>query len=476
MGKKVFRLRSRLAGFSTGLAGFVFVIMTISAQEPSNPTPGPLTTQTPALTSASFSTSPSVSVSDPPPLDVPENPAYAPDAEVPLPAPETSDASVEADANVTGISSSPRRFHYNLQIGARFAHDDNIFLRNTDRQSDYYLAISPQLTLGFGDYNTREENFVRVDYAPSMVFYRDHSEENGFQQIFRLTGQYRLRRLTLVLSQGIDVLDGVETDTKVSKDSLNNRLNLDVSGRTKRKIYVTDVSANYDFSAKTFLSVPFSLGISDYDDLISSRRFSTGIYINYRYSPKLIVGVGGTGGLEVVDDPNPDQTFEQANVQVTYEAGEKLSFSASAGLEFRQFEDDAANQHVSPVFNLGATYKPFDGTELRIDGSRQTLPSAVLAGQDFVTTSISAELRQRLLRRIFLGLSIGYQNSEYFATVEGVNATRQDNYFYVEPTIDVAITRYWLCGIFYLRRQNDSADGSFTFDDNQVGLRTLLKF
>ena len=29
--------------------------------------------------------------------------------------------------------------------------DDNIFLSHTDQKSDYYFAIEPQLTLGFGD-------------------------------------------------------------------------------------------------------------------------------------------------------------------------------------------------------------------------------------------------------------------------------------------------------------------------------------
>ena len=67
------------------------------------------------------------------------------------------------------------------------------------------------MTLGLGDLDARLENFLRVNYAPSVVLYTDHSEDNAVQHIFRLTGQYRLSRLTLVLSQGIDLLDGAET-------------------------------------------------------------------------------------------------------------------------------------------------------------------------------------------------------------------------------------------------------------------------
>ena len=480
MGNKVRRPRRRRAGFRLGLAALLCLIVAAVAQN-ADPTPDSLSlaNQAPASVSDSTSNSPSTapsSISDPPPLDVQENVPYSPDADAPLPSPESAGSNVEVDVQATGISSSPRRFHYSFQVFCRTGYDDNINLTPINQQTDYFFTIAPQVILGFGDISARVENFLRLDYAPSFVFYQDHSNDNAFQQIFRLTGQTRFSRLTLALTQGIDILDGAETETKVTKDSVTSRLNLDVSGRTKRKIYTTELTANYDFSGKTFVSVGLGYSASDYTSLISSEVFTGSAFLNYRYSPKLVIGVGGSAGKELVDDPNPGQTFEQASVQLTYDAGQKLTFSAAGGLEFRQFKNSTVDQNISPVFNLGASYHPFDGTEVRLDASRRTVPSAVLAGQDFNSTSISGSVRQRFLRRAFLGLSAGYENSEYFGTVEGVNATRQDNYYFVEPSIDISITRFWLVGVFYLRRQNDTSDSSFGFNDNQYGVRTLLKF
>ena len=274
----------------------------------------------------------------------------------------------------------------------------------------------------------------------------------------------------------MDVLDGAETETTIAQDSVNSRLNLDVSGRTRRNIYTTNLGATYDLSDKNFLSAGLAYSASDYANLISYQEISANLYINHRYSSKLVIGIGVNGGLELVDPPTPDQTFEQANLRLTYEAAGKLSFTGLGGVEVRQFGNTSAGQYISPVFALGATYRPFDGTELSLDALRQTAPSAILVGQDFSTTSVSAGVHQRFLRRFRLGFSVGYENAQYFSAISGVNATRKDNYYFVEPTIDIALTRYWAWGAFYLRRQNDTADGSYSFYDSQIGLRSIFKF
>ena len=83
-----------------------------------------------------------------------------------------------------------------------------------------------------------------------------------------------------------------------------------------------------------------------------------------------MVGVGGTFGLDFVEDPSVDQTFEQANVRINYQATGKLGLSASAGVEFRQF-DNHRGDRVTPVFELGAIYRPFDGTTVTLTAGRR---------------------------------------------------------------------------------------------------------
>ena len=66
------------------------------------------------------------------------------------------------------------------------------------------------------------------------------------------------------------------------------------------------------------------------------------------------VGVGGTFGYNWVDDPTPNQSFEQVNGRINYEVTSKLGLYASAGAEFRQFDGNRST-YTTPVFEVGLT-------------------------------------------------------------------------------------------------------------------------
>src|SRR5438105_1356634 len=263
------------------------------------------------------------------------------------------------------VSAEPRRFQYGFKVTVRGVYDDNINISQTNRVSDYYLTIEPVLTLGLGDIAGREDNYIRLDYAPSLFLFLDHSENDAVQHLIRVEGQHRFSRLTVTLAEEIAILDGTDLRSIADATAPGSHANLDVSGRTKFETYNT---------------------------------------------------------------------------------------------------------------RLSAIYQPFDSSTVTLTGSRRTFNSGILAGQDFAATTIAAGLRQRLLHRFYFGVSGGYQNSDYFSTVQGVAANRQDNYYFVEPSLDFSITRFWTIGGYYLHRQNDSSFRAFSFDDNQVGFRTGLTF
>ena len=392
--------------------------------------------------------------------------------EEPLPASDPT-VSPASEASLLGV---PRRFHFSLELIVSSTYSDNINISHTDRMSDIYTSIQPVLTLGVGDIMDRQENFLRLDYAPSLFLFVDHTDNNALQHLIHLQGQHRFSRLTLNLTQDIQILDGANLDAASPTGPINNRINLDVAARTRVNIYNTRLGASYDLTGKLSLSSELGLSISDYETLISSQVFSGNVFLNYAYSPKLTIGLGGTGGIHEVDEPNPDQTFQQINGRLSYQVTGKVSLNASAGAEFRDYEGSGRGESVSPVFDIGATFQPFDGTTLALNANRRTMSSAVLAAQDFANTSVIFTARQRLLRRFTLGFLIGFENSDYYSTTSGADSARTDNYFFVEPSLDVAVTRFWSIGAYYLYRRSDSSLDVFSFYDNQFGLRTSLKF
>jgi len=308
---------------------------------------------------------------------------------------------------------------------------------------------------------------------PSVILFVDHSAEDTVEHLIRLEGQYRFSRLTLNLSQDVAILDGANLNSTLDTTGL--QANVDISARTRLNLYNTRLRANYELSGKLFLTGEFDASIYDYPDFISSEILSGGLYINYNWTPKVVVGIGGTAGYDFVDDPNPDQTFEQANVRINYQMTGKLTLTASGGVEFRQFQGHRG-ERISPVFEAGAVYHPFDGTTVTLTASRRMLNSGFFPDQDFAATSVTLRIQQRLLQRIYLGLAAGYENADYFSTVNGVSATRNDDYYFVEPSVDVLITRFWSAGVYYLHREDISSFDFFSFYDNQVGVRTTIRF
>jgi hypothetical protein len=392
---------------------------------------------------------------------------------LPVAAPDPATENVP-DTNID--SGIPRRFHYQLRLSVRSVYDDNINLLQGKRVADYYSSIEPSIMLGFGDTEGRSENYIRLDYLPAVFLFADHSENNSVQHVVRLDGQYRINRLTLNLSQMVQIMNGVDVQAQDSAGSLDQQVNLDVAGRTRFNIYTTHLNAAYYVTGKTFLSAGADYTATHYSSLISSEVVSGNFFLNYNYSPKVVAGIGGTAGYDRVDAPNPDQNFEQANVRVSYQATGKIDFAASAGAEFRQFDGSMRDQYISPVFEIGMNYTPFDGTKISVTANRRTLNSAVLASQDYAVTNLSVGVQQRLLRRIFLGVNGGYENSDYFSTVGATGPSRNDDYFFIQPSIAVSITRFWTVGAYYLHRANNSSFDAFSFHDNQVGVRSTFEF
>lgn len=384
-----------------------------------------------------------------------------------------------AASAVDEVSAIPKRFQYAFRLGLRGAYDDNIFLRQTNRVGDFYFSIEPGITIGYGDIVGSDQNSIRLDYAPSAFIYAENSDANALQHIIRLDAQYHFRRLNLSLAQEIQLLDG----TNFNNGSLNPNsvpsVNLDAGANTSVNTYNTRATFSLELTGKTFLSGGLTYTSNEYESsLIDSQSIQGNFYLNYTYSPKLVVGLGGTGGYNWVDSSTPDQTFEQINLRTTYQATGKISLEASGGVEFRQFgEGSRDSTYISPVYEISASYQPFDGTSISLSGNRRTQNSAVLAGQDYSSTNISLTVRQRFFQRLYLSFAVGYQNLSYFSTVDnGTSASRDDDYIYFQPALDFTLTRYWTFGAFYLHRENETSANSFGFENNQFGVRTSLTF
>ena len=364
-------------------------------------------------------------------------------------------------------------FHYELSLTVRGVWDDNIFISHTNKVSDYYFAIEPVITVGVGDIEGRNRSYLRLSYMPSAILFVDHSDQDAFNNLINLEGGYNSGRLTLTLYESIALLQSANLNSFFDTTGL--WANTDASGPTRMNIFYTRLTANYELTGKISLQAELDSPSYAYPGHISDYTVAGGLYIYYNWLPKVRVGFGGTFGYNWVDSPSTDQTFEQINLRLDYQATAKLALYASGGVEFRQF-DGNRNTYDTPVFEVGATYNPFSGTYISLAAGRTIYNSGFLPDQDFATTYVAGRIQQRLFRRLYLGLGAGYENSDYFATDRNVSASRNDNYWFIEPSLDVLITRWLSAGVYYLHREDSSNEDFFSWDDNQVGVRATLRF
>lgn len=374
------------------------------------------------------------------------------------------------------VPESVRRFHYEFRIQVAEIYDNNLNLAPNNRIHDFYTRAGAVLTLGFGDTIVREENFLELFYEPDFLIFADHSNFNTVQHVAYFAAQYRFSRLTLGAAENIQLAETGDSQLPGFPGTVVNGVNVDTGGRRRINTYTTHLSATYDLTGKTFLSSAGDYTRIDYaGSLTDSQRFSGNFLLNYQYSPKLGFGAGGTAGRDLVNQGNSDQTFAQANLRALYNPTGKLNTSLSVGVEFRQF-DTGSHDSVDPIFDLSVSYAPFDGTSITLDASRGTQVSAVLVSQDYASTQVQVTARQRLFQRFVISIIAGYQNLDYFGSSEHTVASRGDNYYFAESSIDTRITNYWSAGIFSVYRENTSNLSNFSFNETQVGIRTALKF
>jgi hypothetical protein len=372
-----------------------------------------------------------------------------------------------------GISPSGRIFHYALSLTVRGVWDDNIFLSHTNKVSDYYFAIEPQITIGVGDIEGRNRSYLRLDYMPSAILFVDHSDQDSFNQLIQLSAGYSSGRLTLTFNESIALLESANLNSFFDTTGL--WANTDASAPTRMNIFYTSFIANYELTPKVSLQGEFYSPSYAYPGNISDYTIAGGLYVYYNFRPKLSVGIGGTFGYTWVDEPSTNQTFEQINLRLNYQWTSKVILYASAGVEFRQF-DGNRDTYDSPVFEIGLSYNPFSGTFISFAAGRRIYPSGYLSNQDFGSTYVVGRFQQRLFHRVYLGLGAGYENSDYISTDRDVSATRNDDYWFIEPSVDVLITRWLSAGVYYLHRQDSSNQDFFDWEDNQVGVRATLRF
>ena len=379
-----------------------------------------------------------------------------------------------------------KMFNFRPRLATGVTYDDNIDLRRKDELQDIIWNVSPGILAEAGD-RSAGEKFLSLDYAPNILKFTEHDEFDAVDHSAQLRGLLPFAKLTLGGSAGFQQLSTPEIELGI---------------RVKRDLYTLALTSSYEVSPKTSLELNGSYHETDYGDrrFISSQEWTGQAWVNNQISSKVNVGFGLVGGL-LQQDQGPSQIYERVLFRAIYTLTYKLDLTASVGGEWRQYQpfshvtgirivitptstntfpvvtQEKAASRFSPVFDIGATYRPREGTSLKLLAYRRDQNSPTIAGYNYLTTGISVSVRQRFWERFAVSFGGSLENSSYHSDLQNQTLDHDDNYYGVNAGLDALITQRWTAGVVIQHRSSDSNKPYGTiFKDNQVVLQTSYSF
>ena len=346
-------------------------------------------------------------------------------------------------------------------IGAGVFYDDNIFISHTNRQSDTIFTLDGGFAFEIGDYRDRVDNYLIAKYLATGYLFTTHHNEDSVDQDAVLQDQFRFSNFTFQNQVTFDYLNGSDRTigTFVTRYLLDGSFKL-----------------LYDVSPKTQLFGQFEQISSIYRAELSSYEYIGRFGVDYLITPKIKLGLQGVVG-DLVQQDGPSSLYGQGELRAAYQYTEKLTFRGAAGFQVSSYSDSDLIK-VTPVFELGADYQPFNDTHISLTAFRKTFASPLYIGQYFNGTGVELDVKQTFIQRFTVAAAIGYEHDTYNSTggPEVVNIDRTDNYFYFRPSISYDFRQWLTATIYYQYGRNSSTIGTSTFYDNRVGAQISFTF
>lgn len=382
--------------------------------------------------------------------------------------------------NVGGVDIRPHVYN-------QFLYDDNIFLEhktvkgiatpdnNAGRDHDWIDVITPGLRLNAGDAAQRQSAYFDANYEAAITRFLNHTGSDSVDHNAKIELGGKLNRLALYASQSLNSYSDADTH------------NLAANGRVERKLWVTKAGGTYEVSDKTTTSLDLNQSINDYPaaGFVSSVDRSANAWLDYQVLPKVKMGAGVGGGYLQVDGDalshNPNTLYYNGQVRLDWQATEKLNVKVNGGIEERHLQDASAKDRLNLIFGLEGDWKLAERTMVVLAASRGTKPSNAAGDLNNEETSVSLTLKHGLMDNLTAQFEGGYMISHYSAnlpTTTAPGAVREDNYYYLKPSLSYRFLERAQATAFYQFRRNESnlTLNQNDFVNNQIGLELSYRF
>ena len=392
----------------------------------------------------------------------------------------TEGAGEVADVSLREAPVAPASFLFNTGAGA--VYDNNIYQTNDDTVADTVLLFSAGFTW---TPRVTDTSAFALTYNATLFHYLEQDDLGGdVNHDAALAGKLTLGETSLTSAVSFKRLSGSDISLSGGGLSLGSQQAL-VSNPEDRNLNPQDVrdmlTAAVGFSrplaGKTSVNGGLNYTANLYDDpLPSTQTYSGQLGLGYLVGARTTVGVSGVIGRTDGDDGSLSEDYEQLLGTVSYDATEKLDFSGSAGLNFRQSDVTGAGDRTDFVFNISTRYQWRDRTGLFLTAGRNTQSSVTELESAINRTTVYVGVDQRIADRWSLQVSGGYDLSDYEDAQNDFAQTREETFLTGRVSLNFRPTDRATIGLFNEYRQNDAGDDISSYEGNRLGLQIGVQF
>ena len=361
--------------------------------------------------------------------------------------------------------------------------DSNIFIQSTNEKSDYYFIIAPEFAVGSGDFFQQLElrrqsfrlpdrfenadlvqhpspSYIYLAYTPSYTAFVDHTNLNSFDQDAIFEIQHRFTKLAL---SGFARYQSVKLP------------DIDLGTRVGERFTYAQATATYDWTPKSKLTDQFYLQYRDYQVGVNALEMWDEFWYDYQITAKTRLGSGIAAGA-IYPDAGPDQYYGRVQARATWKPTSRLTLAAKCGIEYHGVKN--RGERAYPIFGLEGDFNFSDRTSVSLSVSQTVTTSADREALDYVARSVAVKIEQKIADRFRFDLTGGYQNLEYddaFSARRGEFA-RTDNYFYIQPALNLTLLRWLSCDLTFEYRKDASTEASKSFHEFLTGVHFNIAF
>ncbi|MCH6255345.1 hypothetical protein MLD52_02210 [Puniceicoccaceae bacterium K14] len=304
-----------------------------------------------------------------------------------------------------------------------------------------------------------------LDYTSTWTRHSNDAFEDTRDDRLNLNGWAQTANWILNFSQSYTIDSSTQIESASQSESESFTTNIQGTRQLGRRTGL-DLSLNYNQRDAEDFS-----GDNDYNN---TAAISTMNWFRYENSQRLNTAIGAGIGYTDVED-GIDSSYQTAQVQANFQLTQKISLSASAGVETRQIKIEGSDTLTNPVFDAAINYDPFEQTQLRFSAGK-TVNYSIFRDDIAERVSWTFDFSQRFLGRYFFDFSTSQRESDFIDSTNGNSVAESDTYKSFSYRLSTNFLNKGKIGVFYHSSDNESTIGSFEQNSYQTGVDVSYDF